>query len=537
MLFSIEQEVQFMWLDSHFQARRIDALIDFFRKEEIHDKELLEDTDCYSFYQEIHAHNLESKFVNFTFIYSPQIDRNLYGFKDAGDILEAKQKEKEFVFEVSIYKSDLTQQRLGSMVAFANHLGMSMYMSVADYTRMKRKSDNLFGISSIILDLDTYHTIHEYDTDAEMLQEMQPVFDRIGIEYNMYINSGHGRYLVFSFNNVNLSVSEMQKLYKETVKKLIFQFREFGADPKCCDITRVFRVPGNVNPKTGEKAYIVESFGRRTTLSELASAVGICKGKTVSEKKEKNRQRNFQMFYKPIARSRYTKVNRQRDEDFNMLLELRNYDMEGYRNIFFHLMSVNCFYLGMDEQEIAVYLSHVNGQLIAPYDALDAVIRYAKSNYETYGEDYDSAVKYRNRTIVDLLNITEEEQKSMKQLIGQEEAEKRREISAQKKLEKKRQHVEIKNKQLMVDALELRYRKLFDNGQIAGCHGMDERTIEKLIGPTPKFVLVGRVNRKQAVYLCYLKDMSIAETAEQLDISISTVKRLKGQLRSEGKID
>lgn len=532
---SIEQEAQFMWLEVCFRNRRIDALIKFFKTQNIHDENIV-DMGCYDFYKEIHAHNLEDKFVNFTFIYKPPIDQNMYGIKDAEDIIKQKQKDGEFVFEVPINKAEMTEERIMSMVAFANHLGLSMYMSVADYIRRKRVSENLYGVSSIILDLDTYNTTHEYDTDKELLQEMQPIFDRIGIEPSLYINSGHGSYIVFSFNNVNLSVPEMQKLYKETVKKLIFQFKDFGADPKCCDITRVFRVPGNINPKTGKKSYIVEHFDRRTTLSELASAVGICKGKTVQEKKKKNKQQNFQMFYKSIIKSKYTKVNMQRDKDFNTFLEMRNYDIEGYRNIFFHLMSINCLFLGMDEQETTTYLNDINNRLVAPYDGLDAVIRYAKSNYETYEEGYDGAIKYKNRTIVDLLCITEEEQKSMKQLIGQEEADRRIAESTQRKIEKKQRDSETKNKQLKDELMELRYKYRLDNSQIAQYHNLDERTVTSMIGKTPKFVTIGRVDTKQKVFLCCLEFMTNAEIAEKLNISTRTVQRMKSQLRDEGRI-
>jgi len=381
---SMEQSEQLDLLEYYFKMRNQHFLSEFFKRENLYDDDLLADEDCYTFFQEIHAHNLNSMLVNFTCIYVPPIDQDTYGMKDAMDILEEKQKEETFVFEVLMPKGNVTERKLRSMVAFANHLGMSIYMSVADYVRMKRVSDNLYGVSSIILDLDTYHSVHEYDTDEEMLQEMRPVIGRIGIEPNIYVSSGHGRYLVFSFNNINLSVPEMRKLYQETVKKLIFQFKEFGADAKCSDITRVFRIPGNINPRRGEKAYIVECFENRVTLSELATAVGICKGKTVSDKKKKSRQRNFEMYYPSLGKSRYTKVNMQRDEDFNTLLELRSYDMERYRNILFHLMSVNCFYLGMDEDSVSAYLNEINRLLVSPYDSLDAVIRYARRNYERY---------------------------------------------------------------------------------------------------------------------------------------------------------
>lgn len=534
---SVEQSEQFDLLEYYFKMRNQYFLSEFFKKETIYDDDLLADKGCYVFFQEIHAHNLNSMLVNFTCIYVPPIDKDVYGAKDAMDILEEKQREETFVFEILMPKGNVTERKLRSMVAFANHLGMSIYMSVADYVRMKRISDNLYGVSSIVLDLDTYHSVHEYDTDEEMLQEMRSVIDRIGIEPNMYVNSGHGRYLVYSFNNINLSVPEMRKLYQETVKKLIFQFKEFGADAKCSDITRVFRIPGNINPKTGNKAYIITHFESRITLSELATAVGICKGTTVSDKKKKSRQRCFEMNYKTIGRSRYTKVNKQRDEDFNTLLELRNYDMEGYRNILFHLMSVNCFYSGMDRESVEAYLHGVNRLLISPYDELDTVIRYAEHNYGRYEGDYESAVKYRNRTIVELLDITEEEQKYMKQLICQDEADKRIEESEKKKIEKqaakKHNNTVRKAEQLREEMLALRYHKLLDNKQIAIQVGKDERTVNKQIGATPKFVLVGRMSREEAVYYhCHWGQKTNTEIAELMGISVSSVHNAKRKLQS-----
>lgn len=534
---TIEQLAQLSLLDEYFKMRNPYLLSEFFKRESIYDDDLLADEGCYTFFQEIHAHNLKSMLVNFTCIYIPPIDRFVYGAKDAMDILEEKQKEETFVFEILMPKGKVTERKLRSMVAFANHLGMSIYMSVADYVRMKRVSDNLYGVSSIVLDLDTYNSVYEYDTDEEMFKEMRPVIDRIGIAPNMYVNSGHGRYLVFSFNNINLSVPEMRKLYQETAKKLIFQFKEFGADIKCSDITRVFRIPGNANPKTGEQAYVIENFENRTTLSELAAAVGICKGKTVSEKKNRSRQRKYEMYYGSLGKSRYTKVNMQRDGDFHTLLELRGYDMEGYRNILFHLMSVNCFYLGMDEGSVRGYLNEINRALVSPYDSLDAVIRYAKRNYEGYEEDYEGAVKYTNRRIVELLDITEEEQEHMKQLIGQREADKRMEESEkryiEKQMEKKRKSTETKNIQLKEEMLALRYRKLLDNKQIAAQVGKNERTVDRQIGKTPKFVLVGRMSREEAVYYyVHWGHKTNAEIAEIMGISVSSVHNAKRKLQS-----
>lgn len=244
----------------------------------------------------------------------------------------------------------------------------------------------------------------------------------------------------------------------------------------------------------------------------------------------------MEMYHNSLGKSRYTKVNMQRDDDFNTLLELRNYDMEGYRNIFFHLMSVNCFYLGMDEDSIKDYLDEINRSLIAPYDSLDAVIRYAKSNHERYEDDYEGAVKYTNRTIVGLLDITEEEQKHMKQLIGQEEADKRIEESGKKKIDnqmkKKREGTEKKAVKLKEEMLALRYGKLLDNKQIAQEVGKNEKTVDRQIGLTPKFVLVGRMSREQAVYYhCHWGHKTNVEIAEIMGISVSSVHNAKRKLK------
>ena len=140
---TIEQLAQLSLLDEYFKIRNPYLLSEFFKRENIYDDDLLADEGCYLFFQEIHAHNLKSMLVNFTCIYVPPIDSYAYGAKDAMDILEEKQKEETFVFEILMPKGKVTERKLRSMVAFANHLGMSIYMSVADYVRMKRVSDTL----------------------------------------------------------------------------------------------------------------------------------------------------------------------------------------------------------------------------------------------------------------------------------------------------------------------------------------------------------------------------------------------------------
>lgn len=112
----------------------------------------------------------------------------------------------------------------------------------------------------------------------------------------------------------------------------------------------------------------------------------------------------------------------------------------------------------------------------------------------------------------------------MKQLIGQREADKRIEKSSKKsivkQMEKKRKDTEKKSVMAREEMLALRYRKLLDNKQIAVQVGKNEKTVDRQIGITPKFVLVGRMSREEAVYYHCHWGHSLVETAKANGLNI-----------------
>ena len=58
---TIEQAAQLKTLDDYFEVRNPYLLSEFFKRENIYDDDLLADEGCYTFFQEIHAHNLKSR--------------------------------------------------------------------------------------------------------------------------------------------------------------------------------------------------------------------------------------------------------------------------------------------------------------------------------------------------------------------------------------------------------------------------------------------------------------------------------------------
>lgn len=525
---------QFKKLDLIFKNRNQKEMCNFFSTELVdmdapEYKEIIE-YEPYKFIEQIHKARLSSQYISFTFIYCPWQDYTIYGYEDIIDILELQDP---FVFETAIHKKDFNEQRLISMILFSNHLKMNMYTSMSDYKGVRRNSSNLYGSRMINIDLDVYNTIYENYEDDELLIEMQPYFDKVGIQPSVYINSGNGKYISFILDsNINLKLSSMKDLYQNVCKKMIDLLSPFGADKKCSDPTHVFRVPGSVNMKTNEQAYIVFLDESKTTnISMLAERLGIPKVK--KEKKTLKKSKKKYTTSKTMAKSKYSKVNEQRHEDLLDLIEMRNYDIEGHRDLFFHIMSVNCFYMGMPEEEVYAVIDDLNNQLKNPLSTIKPIVKYAKENFDKYLEDETKAVKYTNKDIVALLDITPSEQKEMQQFIDEKEAQDRRRESKKpfndEFKEMSKQSNKEKKKKIVEEMTAYRLKYLAINKQIAQHFYLDERTVTKLIGKEPKYVTVGLMTKEKLVLYYSNLHYSINQISEMLGISEISVKKYRSR--------
>lgn len=521
-------------LDKIFKNKDKKEIAKFFSTElvdtEAPEYKEIKEYNPYSFIEQIHMARLNSQFISFTFIYNPWQDYSIYGYKDILDIL---QTQESFVFEVAIHKKEFNEQRLISMILFSNHLKMNMYTSMSDYKSVRRNSSNLYGSRVINIDLDVYNTKYADYEDNELLTEMQPYFDKIGIQPSIYINSGHGKYISFILDsNINLKLSSMKDLYQNVCKKLIDLLLPFGADKKCSDPTHVFRVPGSLNMKTNEQTYIVFLDGDKTTnISMLAEELGIPKVKKTKKKLKKSKKKYTTTIN--MAKSKYTKVNEQRHEDLLNLIEMRNYDIEGHRDLFFHIMAINLFYMGSEEEEIYSIINDLNSGLKKPLNTIKPIVKYAKDNYAKYLQDETKAIKYTNKDIVALLDITPSEQKQMQQLIAKKEAKSRRRESIKPfnevLKENSKQSTQEKKEKLIQELLAYRLQYLATNKQIAQHFNIDERTVTNLIGKEPKYVTIGLMTKEKMVLYYSNLHHSINQISEILSISKVSVKKYRSR--------
>lgn len=284
--------------------------------------------------------------------------------------------------------------------------------------------------------------------------------------------------------------------------------------------------------KTNEQAYIVFLDESKTTnISILGERLGIPKVK--KEKKALKKSKKKYTTSRTMAKSKYSKVNEQRHEDLLDLIEMRNYDIEGHRDLFFHIMSVNCFYMGMPEEEVYAVIDDLNNQLKNPLSTIKPIVKYAKENFDKYLEDETKAVKYTNKDIVALLDITPSEQKEMQQFIDEKEAQDRRRESKKpfndEFKEMSKQSNKEKKKKIVEEMTAYRLKYLAINKQIAQHFYLDERTVTKLIGKEPKYVTVGLMTKEKLVLYYSNLHYSINQISEMLGISEISVKKYRSR--------
>lgn len=127
------------------------------------------------------------------------------------------------------------------------------YISQSVFKKPNRRSANIHTISHAFVDLDTYN--------VEALEDMpvEAIVDRI-LDFcaakqfpvpSLIISSGRGLYLKYIWSTfVSGRASERAVAVN---KQLVETFKEFGTDPHCVDMSRIFRVVGSVNSKSGTR--------------------------------------------------------------------------------------------------------------------------------------------------------------------------------------------------------------------------------------------------------------------------------------------
>ena len=288
-----------------------------------------------------------------------------------------------------------------------------VYISMSTFYKPMRRIETIKEIGNLFLDLDTYNTKF---TKTQILMNLEEnYFNRVIPIPNLIIDSGRGLTLVWSIEKVPYMALP---LWKSIQEYLYSQLKEFGADRKALDATRVLRVAGSINSKSGTRVTILEKYEYKYTLREIQREFL----PDLDENKSKKKGRPKKVVYVHRERSLY----QGRILDLVKLCELRNYDVKGQREIILFLYRYYLCYFYEDEQKALEDVLELNKEFIQPLSEKE-VIR-ATGSAEKVFKAKDKQYKYKNETLIEILEISEYEQTHMKIIIGKEEYKRRHRV-------------------------------------------------------------------------------------------------------------
>ena len=319
-----------------------------------------------------------------------------------------------------------------------------VYISMSTFYKPMRRIENIKELTCNFIDLDTYNTKF---TNTQILMNLESnYFNKVIPTPNLIIGSGRGLTLIWLIERVPYMALPLWKAVQEY---LYSQLKEFGADRKALDATRVLRVAGSINSKSGTRVTILEKYEYKYTLREIQREFL----PDLDENRNKKKGRPKKVVYVHRERSLY----QGRILDLVKLCELRNYDVKGHREIILFLYRYYLCYFYEDEQNALEDVLELNKEFIQPLSEKE-VIRATRSAEKVF-KAKDKQYKYKNETLIELLEISEYEQTHMKIIIGKEEYKRRdREYLKNRYLEQ----LQVQGKLTEKDKISRRRQKIKD---------------------------------------------------------------------------
>lgn len=287
--------------------------------------------------------------------------------------------------------------------------GENIYITPNTFYKPCRRIENIKELNCIFIDLDYYKT--EFNKEQILINLEDNYFNKSVPIPNYVIDSGRGMYLMWLINSVP---SMALPLWKAIEDYLYNQLKEFGADRQALDATRILRVPGSINSKSKTVVSILDEYNYIYDLREIQNNY-LPELKPYEKKKGRPKKVNF------IFRER--SLYHARLQDIIKLCELREYDLKGHRELILFLYRYYLCSFTEDTEKALRDTLELNNMFKQHLNKRE-VVRATKSAEKCYLNN-NKQYKYKNETLIELLEITEEEQINMKTIISKNEYKRR----------------------------------------------------------------------------------------------------------------
>lgn len=314
-----------------------------------------------------------------------------------------------------------------------NWLGEDVYFSQNTFYKPQRQIQNLRQLKSLYVDLDFY--LFNFDPSWVLGKLEHEFFGQAVPDPNIIIFSGQGIVLIWLLDPVPYKALP---LWQAVQDYFLNQLKELGGDSKASDAARVFRLAGSINSKNGADVHAQYRHDYRYELRQLQQDYL----PELEEKKEKTKGRKNKVVRVYAVRS----LHYARILDLAKLVELRNYDVYGHRELicFLYRYWLCCF---LDDPDEALSSTlEFNAQFKNPLRKRE-IVKATKSaekawqarsdkqaNEEAIKRGYPGAgYNIKNTKLIDWLDITEEEQRHLKTIIDGSEKRRRKTIANREK--------------------------------------------------------------------------------------------------------
>lgn len=298
----------------------------------------------------------------------------------------------------------------------------NVYISLNTFYSTVRRLEYLKELKAQFIDLDIYKTGF---TKEQIIMHLEAdYFNKSIPRPNFIIDSGRGLYLIWILKSVP---SKALPLWKAVEEYLYSVLKPFGADRQALDPTRVLRVPGSINSKSRTTVKVIEKYNYLYDLREIQSEYL----PELEERKAKKKGRPSKTVFIHRERSLYYA----RIQDIIKICELRNYDLRGQREFILFLYRYYLCYFLENTQRALEDVLELNREFISPLRETEVIraTRSAETVYLNKNKDY----KYKNETLIELLEITEFEETYMTTIISNKEYKRRENIRVKKAYQEK----------------------------------------------------------------------------------------------------
>lgn len=292
-----------------------------------------------------------------------------------------------------------------------NLKGKDVYISQNTFNNKSRRLIHLKELKALYIDIDCYKM--NLSKEAVKYFMENDLYGQIPVP-NMLIDSGRGLYYIIFLEN---TMAEELPKWQLVEKYLYEKLKDLGADNKALDATRVLRVTGTVNSKNNSIVKVIDTYDYQYTLDEIIENYIPEVNEDRKEKqkpkgvRKKGRKKKFVSLFN-LYNLYYTRFM-----DIKKLVEIRNYEMTGYREITLFLIRYFLNVYHGDDDLVMEEVLEINNSFTEPLEK-DEVFKATISGATRATKN---VYKYSNDKLIKLLDITPLEQKEMATIISKTE--------------------------------------------------------------------------------------------------------------------